>query len=177
MNRIAIVFIVLCALAVGCIIVWSKSNIKQSKVLDANNTIFNYDAPVSSQKITPIMSQQQKQSDNKQQVPEVTHLIIEDILVGTGSAVKSGDQVEVNYTGTLLNGQKFDSSYDRNETFTFEVGSGQVISGWDQGLPGMKIGGKRRLIIPANLAYGDQGVGGIPPNSPLIFEIELVGIK
>lgn len=106
-----------------------------------------------------------------------TKLEIEDLKEGQGDEVKSGDTIEVNYVGTLENGQKFDSSYDRNQTFTTEIGTGKVIKGWDMGLLGMKLGGKRRLTIPPSLGYGSQATGSIPPNSTLIFEIELVSIK
>jgi FKBP-type peptidyl-prolyl cis-trans isomerase FkpA len=102
-------------------------------------------------------------------------LILEDLVVGTGAEVKSGDTVNMHYLGTLENGVKFDSSYDRKETFPVKIGVGQVIPGWDLGIPGMKIGGKRKLTIPAALAYGDRGAGGvIPPNATLIFEVEAV---
>lgn len=104
-------------------------------------------------------------------------LQIEDIKVGSGKAVKSGDTVVVNYVGTLPDGTKFDSSYDRNQPFTTQIGVGQVIKGWDEGIIGMKVGGKRKLIIPPSLGYGDQQAGSIPPNSTLIFEIELLEIK
>lgn len=115
-------------------------------------------------------------STNNQQV--VSELKIEDEKVGTGSAVKSGDTIVVNYKGTLLDGTKFDSSYDRGQPFETQIGVGQVIKGWDVGIIGMKVGGKRKLTIPSNLAYGEQGAGGaIPPNAPLIFEIELLSIK
>ncbi len=104
-------------------------------------------------------------------------LKIEDIKVGTGKEVKSGDTVVINYTGTLQNGTKFDSSYDRGQPFETQIGTGQVIKGWDLGVVGMKVGGKRKLIIPPDLGYGAQSVGSIPPNSTLIFEVELIDIK
>lgn len=104
-------------------------------------------------------------------------LKIEDIKVGTGSAVVAGNTVTVNYLGTLQNGTKFDSSYDSNTPFTTQIGVGQVIKGWDEGIVGMKLGGKRKLIIPPSLGYGDQSTGSIPPNSTLVFEVELLGIK
>jgi FKBP-type peptidyl-prolyl cis-trans isomerase len=104
---------------------------------------------------------------------------VEDVREGTGREAKRGDTVSVNYLGTLANnGKKFDSSYDRNEPFTFKLGSGQVIEGWEQGIVGMKVGGKRILVIPPDKAYGDQEVGGvIPANSTLKFEVELMDVN
>lgn len=105
-------------------------------------------------------------------------LKIQDAIVGTGTEAKSGDKVTVNYLGTLTDGTKFDSSYDRNAPFTTQIGVGQVIKGWDEGIVGMKVGGKRKLIIPPNLGYGEQGAGGaIPPNATLMFEVELLLVK
>jgi FKBP-type peptidyl-prolyl cis-trans isomerase len=100
-----------------------------------------------------------------------------DLVEGTGAQPKTGDSVRVHYTGWLENGKKFDSSHDRREPLVFAVGRGQVIKGWDEGVGSMKVGGKRKLVIPANLGYGSQGAGGvIPPNATLIFEVELLGI-
>ncbi|MFA7301190.1 MAG: FKBP-type peptidyl-prolyl cis-trans isomerase [Candidatus Shapirobacteria bacterium] len=108
----------------------------------------------------------------------MTKLIIEDTKIGTGREVKSGDTISIHYLGTLQNGAKFDSSYDRKEPFETKIGVGMVIKGWDEGVLGMKIGGKRKLTIPSDLAYGEQGAGGvIPPNATLIFEVELINIK
>lgn len=106
-------------------------------------------------------------------------LLIEDISVGTGDSPAKGQTVVVHYTGWLTNGTKFDSSVDRGEPFEFQIGVGQVIKGWDQGVLSMKIGGKRKLTIPPELAYGDRNVGNglIPPNSTLIFEVELLDLK
>ena len=104
-------------------------------------------------------------------------LKIEDLKVGTGPEAKTGYAVAVNYLGTLENGTKFDSSYDRNEPFQFVLGAGQVIQGWDIGVVGMKVGGKRKLIIPSDLAYGERGVGPIPPNATLVFEVELLAVQ
>jgi len=111
-------------------------------------------------------------------IMNVTELKIEDEKVGTGDAAVAGKKVTVNYVGTLTDGSKFDSSYDRNEPFTFTLGAGEVIPGWDQGVAGMKIGGKRRLTIPSSLAYGDSGIpGAIPGGATLIFEVELLGVE
>lgn len=105
-------------------------------------------------------------------------LKIEDLQTGSGQEVKSGDTVTVNYTGTLEDDTKFDSSLDRNEPFTTQIGVGAVIKGWDQGIVGMKVGGKRRLIIPPSLGYGATGAADkIPANATLTFEIELLSIK
>ncbi len=105
-----------------------------------------------------------------------TSLAVEDLVAGTGATAVAGDTVTVHYVGTLLNGTKFDSSYDAGRPFTFKIGAGQVIAGWDQGVPGMKVGGKRRLTIPPSLGYGSQAVGPIPANSILRFDIDLLSI-
>ncbi len=105
-------------------------------------------------------------------------LQIIDIEEGTGAVAEQGRTVSVHYTGTLADGTKFDSSLDRNQPFEFTLGVGQVIQGWDEGVAGMKVGGKRRLIIPPELAYGEQGAGDtIPPNAELTFEIELLDVR
>src|SRR5437868_9332034 len=107
-----------------------------------------------------------------------TGLQYDDLQEGTGQAAKAGDTVEVHYTGRLKDGTKFDSSHDRHQPFSFRLGAGQVIKGWDEGVAGMKVGGKRKLVIPAALGYGSRGAAGvIPPNAELTFEVELLGIR
>lgn len=103
----------------------------------------------------------------------------EDLKEGTGNEAKKGDTVVVHYTGWLKDGKKFDSSLDRREPFEFKLGAGMVIQGWDEGVAGMKVGGKRKLIIPSELGYGKRGAGGglIPPDAELHFEVELLRIK
>ena len=107
----------------------------------------------------------------------MAELQIEDMTVGDGAEATAGQNVTVHYRGTLENGKQFDASYDRGEPFSFILGAGQVIKGWDQGVAGMKIGGKRKLTIPPELGYGARGAGGvIPPNATLIFEVELLKV-
>jgi FKBP-type peptidyl-prolyl cis-trans isomerase FkpA len=102
----------------------------------------------------------------------------EDLAIGDGDTAEAGQQVTVHYTGWLTDGSKFDSSVDRNQPFDFALGRGMVIRGWDEGVAGMKVGGKRKLTIPPQLGYGAQGAGGvIPPNAVLVFEVELLGIR
>lgn len=109
---------------------------------------------------------------------EVQGLKMVDEVQGTGDEAVEGKRVTVHYTGTLTDGTKFDSSLDRNQPFTFQLGSGQVIKGWDIGVKGMKVGGKRKLTIPPELAYGDRGAGGvIPPNATLEFQVELLKVE
>jgi len=102
---------------------------------------------------------------------------IETLTEGNGAVAVSGNRVAVHYTGWLVDGTKFDSSVDRGTPFTFTLGAGQVIAGWDQGVVGMKVGEKRRLTIPSLLGYGASGVGPIPPNATLVFEVELLAIN
>lgn len=100
-----------------------------------------------------------------------------DEVIGTGPSPKKGSLISVHYTGTLTDGTKFDSSVDKGEPYRFRLGTGSVIKGWDEGLMSMKVGGKRRLVIPPELAYGPQAKPGIPPNSTLVFELELMDVK
>lgn len=109
---------------------------------------------------------------------DVTKLVIKDTKVGTGAEAVAGKSVTVNYTGYLTDGTKFDSSLDAGTPFTFNLGAGEVIKGWDEGVAGMKVGGTRTLTIPPAMGYGDQGAGGvIPPGATLYFEVELVAVN
>ncbi|HOY01214.1 FKBP-type peptidyl-prolyl cis-trans isomerase [Zoogloea sp.] len=112
------------------------------------------------------------------QTTTASGLVIEDLEVGTGPEATAGQHVQVHYTGWLTDGKKFDSSKDRNDPFVFPLGARHVISGWDEGVQGMKVGGRRKLTIPPNLGYGARGAGGvIPPNATLVFEVELLAVK
>jgi FKBP-type peptidyl-prolyl cis-trans isomerase len=130
--------------------------------------------------VTGCASESPEERDRKvaEMSASVTSLQVEDTKVGSGPEVQAGQRVSVHYTGTLMDGTKFDSSRDRNEPFEFRLGAGEVIPGWDQGVRGMRVGGTRKLTVPASLGYGARGVGGvIPPNAALKFDIELLAVK
>ena len=115
-----------------------------------------------------------KSSDNQDPGTQPSQLMVEDLTVGTGPTALIGDDVTIHYVGRFTSGQVFDNSYDRGQPLSFRLGAGQVIAGVDQGVVGMRVGGKRRLTIPPELAYGSTGYGSIPPNATLVFEIDLI---
>lgn len=125
----------------------------------------------------PAFAAQVAKKDGAKTVTTASGLKYIDVVVGKGASPTAGKQVTVHYTGTLENGRKFDSSVDRNQPFSFTIGVGQVIPGWDEGVMTMKVGGKRKLIIPSRLGYGSRGAGGvIPPNATLLFDVELLAV-
>ncbi len=125
----------------------------------------------------PALAAQEAKKDDGKVVTTASGLKYIDVVVGKGASPAAGKKVKAHYTGTLENGKKFDSSVDRNEPFSFNIGVGQVIPGWDEGVMTMKVGGKRKLIIPSKLGYGARGAGGaIPPNATLLFDVELLDI-
>ena len=134
--------------------------------------------PAAQEPAAEVPSASEPKATDAPQAEEVTELKIEDLKKGKGDEALAGDNVLVHYTGWLTDGTKFDSSVDRGEPFPFQLGAGQVISGWDQGVAGMRVGGKRKLTIPPDMGYGAAGAGGvIPPNATLIFEVELLEIQ
>lgn len=155
----------------------------ETTILDANNEL-EQNAAVSNSKVVIVGEGEDINSARADALIEASDtkgnlnkLVIDDILIGTGDEVKAGDTVVVHYAGTLQTGDEFDNSKKRGEPFTFKVGQGMVISGWEQGILGMKVGGQRILVIPPELGYGEKGIGPIPPNSTLVFSIELLEIK
>jgi len=140
----------------------------------SNNTSLN---PAVS--VTPLPTPTPTPPENNKIIKMENGLQIEDLKVGTGPEAKAGDTISVNYSGALENGTVFDASEKHGGPATFQIGVGQLIKGWDEGIPGMKVGGKRKLIVPPSLGYGSQNVGNglIPPNSTLFFEVELLSVQ
>lgn len=155
-QRIAIIVVVVLLLAAAAFLVYSTSRPEQ---------------PAAEQSAAGL-------PDTTNLTTTDSGLQYKDVTVGSGAEAQAGNTVSVHYTGWLTDGTKFDSSLDRGQPFSFSLGSGGVIAGWDEGVAGMKIGGKRILVIPADLGYGASGAGGvIPPNATLIFEVELLDVK
>jgi len=168
-NISIILFLVALAVGGGIYILSNKTSANQPLATPDTSTTITTTEPTATTVAT---------SSGKPTTMETDKLIIQDERVGTGAEAVSGKKITVNYSGTLTDGTKFDSSYDRGTPFTFTLGAGEVIQGWDQGFAGMKVGGKRKLTIPSSLGYGAQGAGSaIPPNATLIFEVELLSVE
>jgi len=168
-NKSIYIIVILGVIIIGIIYLFINS--KPAK--KGNALSFQLSNPV-----TPLPTEISKEVlENEQDGKGVLEMTIEDIQIGTGNEAVAGKKITVNYVGTLVDGTKFDSSYDRSEPFTFNLGAGQVILGWEQGFEGMKVGGKRKLTIPPNLGYGSRPMGTIPPYSTLIFEVELLKVE
>lgn len=174
MTKTILVFVII--IIFGGITVWLFMN----KSKNANTPIEELTSPSTSPEATLTASPLPTASASADKIIDLGGgLLVQDLVVGTGDGAKKGETISVNYVGTLSDGKKFDSSYDRGEPFIFPLGAGQVIKGWDLGVVGMKVGGKRKLTIPPSFGYGSQNVGNglIPPNSTLIFEVELLGVQ
>lgn len=126
---------------------------------------------------TASLGELKKEVSQTSSITQTNGMTITDIIIGTGEEAVPGKILTVHYTGTLTDGTKFDSSLDRGQPFRFILGAGQVIKGWENGFAGMKVGGKRRLIIPSELGYSDRQIGSIPANSTLLFEVELLAVE
>jgi FKBP-type peptidyl-prolyl cis-trans isomerase len=178
---IVIVVVVLIVLGVGVAIARSpKKAVPTQEPAKQTSTSASQTAgqPTGAQQENSNIKDTTKPMTQTQDVPQATSLKKEILKQGTGPEAKAGDTVSVHYTGTLLDGKKFDSSLDRGTPFEFKLGAGMVIKGWDQGVAGMKVGEKAKLTIPADLAYGANGYPPvIPANATLIFDIELLAIK
>ena len=136
------------------------------------------EAPAAEEKKEEAPAAEEKKEEAMEEVTTASGLKYVDYKVGDGASPTAGARVTVHYTGTLVDGSKFDSSVDRGQPFVFPIGMGRVIKGWDEGVMSMKIGGKRKLIIPPELGYGARGAGGaIPPNATLLFDVELLGVE
>ncbi len=187
MNKTAVGIVAF--LGLFAFLVYSMSNAKTKSATDAMNG--NVQISVAPQTEEQVQSAQDeidtseaqnvsptgKAGDEQMDTPQGTNMKVEDVKVGTGDEAVANKKVTVHYTGTLTDGTKFDSSVDRGTPFTFTLGAGEVIQGWDQGVAGMKVGGKRKLTIPPSLGYGSQANGPIPANSTLIFDVELLKVE
>ncbi len=171
-KKLGLLVVVLILVIAGFYFMNPNKTMDKSKI-NTNLTLNGQTSP------TPFSSPSLEPSVNPVSSPTTfpDGLQIQDEKLGNGKEVKSGDTISINYLGTLQNGKKFDSSYDRGQPFQTQIGVGQVIKGWDEGVVGMKVGGKRKLIIPPSLGYGSRDMGTIPPSSTLIFEVELMAIR
>jgi FKBP-type peptidyl-prolyl cis-trans isomerase len=163
--------------ALGCQVTWDTTS---QTVSISNSTIeSNSSSQTTQNTATGQQATTPSSASNAQNVlsRNIQGMTVQDVKEGTGKAAENGDQVTVNYIGTLTDGTVFDSSFSRNQPFSFTIGAGQVIEGWDLGVAGMKVGGERKLVIPSSLGYGATGVGPIPPNATLDFTVDLLTIN
>ena len=168
MNKTVIGIAAALAVAIGGYVVWMKQNQTSSEDMHKSTPSTTQGTDSTAQGTTTTSPTAGSEKELK----------VEDLKVGAGDEAAPGKSVTVHYTGWLTDGKEFDSSRKSGQPFTFQLGAGQVIPGWDQGVAGMKVGGKRKLTIPSHLGYGEHGVGNvIPPNATLVFEVELLEVK
>lgn len=176
MREILISFGVMMVCVIVLVVAQFTNSGQEAIAADTNPTTLGTATTVAQASTTPTTNASDLMTDENIQTT-ASGLKYIDLVEGTGATPEAGQTVSVHYTGTLEDGTKFDSSRDRNRPFSFRLGQGQVIKGWDEGLSTMKVGGQRRLIIPPDLGYGARGAGGvIPPNATLIFDVELLKI-
>jgi FKBP-type peptidyl-prolyl cis-trans isomerase len=163
--------------ALGCQVTWDATS--QTVSISNSTTESNSSSQTTQSTATGQQATTPSSTGNAQNVlsRNIQGMTVQDVKEGTGKAAENGDQVTVNYIGTLTDGTVFDSSFSRNQPFSFTIGAGQVIEGWDLGVAGMKVGGERKLVIPSSLGYGATGVGPIPPNATLDFTVDLLTIN
>jgi peptidylprolyl isomerase len=172
MLRICALVVLLCAVLAAC-----GSGAKNTAKAASPGTTSSSTAPAAGPTVPGSVDLSKKPVIVVPSGPPPTSLVMQDIVTGTGATANSGSSVTVQYVGvSYTTKQQFDASWDRNQPFPFQLGASQVIAGWDQGVPGMKVGGRRELIIPPSLAYGAQGTGPIGPNETLIFVIDLLSV-
>lgn len=167
--------VAICCLTLAC----EQTNENQTTADTTSNPTATQASDTTSPTTTPTATPTTTEAatETGKEITTASGLKYVELKPGTGATPKPGQVITVHYTGTLENGTKFDSSRDRDQPFEFPIGAGQVIKGWDEGLSTMKVGGRRKLIIPPELGYGASGTGPIPPNSTLIFDVELLGVK
>lgn len=178
MNKKQIIYVAAAVLVLGGLALYYQLNKQAIAKINSFEECKNAGYPIMESYPEQCKTPDGRNFINTQQVNMDIDLQIQDLKVGLGLEAKEGSEVTVNYTGKLENDTKFDSSYDRNQPFSFTLGAGQVIEGWEKGILGMKVGGERKLTIPPQMAYGPSGIPNvIPPNAILIFEVELLEVK
>lgn len=178
MNKKQLIYVAAAILILGSLMLYYQLNKQAVAKISSFEECKNAGYPIMESYPEQCKTSDGRNFINTQQVNMDIDLQIQDLKVGLGLEAKEGSEVTVNYTGKLENDTKFDSSYDRNQPFSFTLGAGQVIEGWEKGILGMKVGGERKLTIPPQMAYGPQGIPNvIPPNATLIFEVELLEVK
>lgn len=178
MDKKQIIYVIVAVLIFGALALYYQTNKQAAAKINNFEDCKNAGYPVMESYPEQCRTPDGRNFINTQQTNVNKELQVQDLKIGDGKEAKEGNTVTVNYTGKLENGTKFDSSYDRNQPFSFTLGAGQVIEGWEKGILGMKVNGERKLVIPSQMAYGKQGIPNvIPPNATLIFEVQLLEVR